>query len=46
MARLQNPSATLEELGKALSKPVTKSTVEYRWKKLKILAEITTASKT
>lgn len=46
MARLQNPSATLEELGRALSKPVTKSTVEYRWKKLKILAEITTASKT
>ncbi len=43
--RLQNPSATLEELGRALSKPVTKSTVEYRWKKLKFLAEVATAPK-
>lgn len=45
VVRLQNPSATLEELGRALSKPVTKSTVEYRWKKLKFLAEVATVTK-
>jgi hypothetical protein len=33
-ARRENPSASLRELGQILSKPVTKSTVEYRWKKL------------
>ncbi|MCL2683885.1 MAG: DNA-binding protein WhiA [Synergistaceae bacterium] len=32
--RRENPSASLRELGQILSKPVTKSTVEYRWKKL------------
>ena len=32
--RRENPSASLRELGQVLSKPVTKSTVEYRWKKL------------
>jgi hypothetical protein len=37
LARLRrmNPSASLGELGQFLSKPVSKSTVEYRWKKLK-----------
>ena len=33
-ARRENPSASFRELGQILSKPVTKSTVEYRWKKL------------
>ncbi len=33
-ARVENPSVTLEELGKMLSPPVSKSTVKYRWKKL------------
>jgi hypothetical protein len=32
--RRENPSASLRELGQILSKPVSKSTVEYRWKKL------------
>ena len=32
--RRENPSASFRELGQILSKPVTKSTVEYRWKKL------------
>ena len=36
-ARRENPSASLRELGQILSKPVTKSTVEYRWKKLEIV---------
>jgi DNA-binding transcriptional regulator WhiA len=35
--RRMNPSASLGELGQFLSKPVSKSTVEYRWKKLKAL---------
>lgn len=37
--RLQNPSVTLRELGQLLSKPVSKSTVEYRWSKLKRILE-------
>jgi hypothetical protein len=39
LARLRraNPSASLGELGQFLSKPVSKSTVEYRWRKLKSL---------
>ncbi|MDR3076488.1 MAG: DNA-binding protein WhiA [Synergistaceae bacterium] len=32
--RRENPSASLRELGQILSKPVSKSTVEYRWRKL------------
>jgi hypothetical protein len=39
LARLRrdNPSASLGELGQILSKPVSKSTVEYRWRKLESL---------
>ena len=33
-ARKINPEATLSELGKKLSRPIGKSTVEYRWKKI------------
>ena len=32
--RLENPSATLEELGRMQSPPVSKSTVKNRWKKI------------
>ena len=32
--RLQNPSVSLRELGQLLSRPVTKSTVEYKWSRL------------
>lgn len=32
--RLDNPSATMRELGLLLSDSVSKSTVEYRWKKI------------
>lgn len=32
-----NPSASLRELGQYLSRPVSKSTVEYRWRKLEAL---------
>ena len=32
--RRANPSASLRELGGMMEKPVSKSTVEYRWKKL------------
>jgi DNA-binding protein WhiA len=40
-ARREHPSASLGELGQMLSKPVSKSTVEYRWKKLEaLLAEM------
>jgi DNA-binding protein WhiA len=35
--RRENPSASLGELGQILSKPVSKSTVEYRWRKLESL---------
>ena len=39
VARLRriNPSASLRELGQMLAKPVSKSTVEYRWRKLESL---------
>jgi DNA-binding protein WhiA len=41
--RREHPSASLGELGQILSKPVSKSTVEYRWKKLEaFLAEVNT----
>lgn len=40
-ARLENPSASLRELGQMLSRPVTKSTVEYRWSRLGRLLENT-----
>jgi DNA-binding protein WhiA len=41
--RREPPSASLGELGQILSKPVSKSTVEYRWKKLEaFLAEMNT----
>lgn len=33
-SRVANPSATLEELGKLQTPPISKSTVQYRWKKL------------
>lgn len=33
-SRVDNPSVTLEELGKLQSPPISKSTVQYRWKKL------------
>ncbi|GHV41956.1 putative sporulation transcription regulator WhiA [Synergistales bacterium] len=36
--RLENPDASLAELGKLLSPPVTKSTVKYRWGRLEVLA--------
>ena len=40
-ARKENPEATLIELGKKLSRPIGKSTVEYRWKKIsKLLSQI------
>ena len=32
--RRSNPSASLRELGQMMEKPVSKSTVEYRWKRL------------
>ncbi|NLD05136.1 MAG: DNA-binding protein WhiA [Synergistaceae bacterium] len=32
-ARKKNPSISLKELGQNLSRPISKSTVEYRWKK-------------
>ncbi|MDR1516331.1 MAG: DNA-binding protein WhiA [Synergistaceae bacterium] len=35
ITRRLHPSASLGELGQMLSKPVSKSTVEYRWRKLK-----------
>lgn len=33
-ARLENPSATLSDLGASLSPPISKSTVRYRWNKI------------
>jgi len=33
-ARKKNPSISLNELGQSLSVPISKSTVEYRWKKI------------
>jgi DNA-binding protein WhiA len=38
-ARRVNPSASLGELGQMLSKPVSKSTVEYRWRKLAMILD-------
>lgn len=38
-ARIENPAATLKELGELLQKPVSKSTIEYRWRKMKQMAE-------
>jgi hypothetical protein len=35
--RRENPSASLRELGQILTKPVSKSTVEYRWRKLEAI---------
>lgn len=35
--RRENPSASLRELGQILNKPVSKSTVEYRWRKLETI---------
>lgn len=37
--RMEYPSLTLTELGQFLEKPVSKSTVKYRWKKLQLLAD-------
>ena len=34
MIRKSNPSMSLKELGQSLARPISKSTVEYRWKKL------------
>ena len=40
-ARKKNPSISLKELGQSLPRPISKSTVEYRWKKLEnIINEI------
>ncbi len=39
-ARIENPTATLRELGESLSRPISKSTVEYRWRKIEKLAEV------
>lgn len=38
--RIATPSANLSELASSLSCPVSKSTVKYRWKKLKEIAEL------
>jgi DNA-binding protein WhiA len=38
-ARIDNPTATLTELGQLLQKPVSKSTIEYRWRKMEQMAE-------
>ncbi|GHV45799.1 putative sporulation transcription regulator WhiA [Synergistales bacterium] len=37
--RLENPDASLSELGNLLSPPVTKSTVKYRWGRLEALSK-------
>ena len=37
--RISNPSASLRELGQMLERPVSKSTVEYRWKRLESLIQ-------
>ena len=39
MMRLANPDASLEELGGRLNPPVSKSTVSYRWNKIRKLIE-------
>jgi hypothetical protein len=38
-ARIDNPTATLTELGQLLQKPVSKSTIEYRWRKMEQMTE-------
>ncbi|MCF7934820.1 MAG: DNA-binding protein WhiA [Synergistales bacterium] len=38
--RRQYPSISLKELGQQLSQPVSKSTVEYRWNKIRQYAEL------
>ena len=37
--RIANPSVSLRELGQMLERPVSKSTVEYRWKRLESLIQ-------
>ena len=37
--RLENPDSSLEELGGKLNPPVSKSTVNYRWNKIRSLIE-------
>lgn len=37
-ARIENPAATMKELGEYILHPVSKSTIEYRWKKIEKLA--------
>ncbi len=39
IARLKNTSATLNEIGQSLQTPISKSTVEYRWKKIELIIE-------
>lgn len=36
-ARKRNPSISLKELGQNLPRPISKSTVEYRWRKLEAM---------
>lgn len=38
-ARKNNPSASLRELGQSLPIPISKSTVEYRWRKLESMMD-------
>lgn len=38
-ARKRNPSISLKELGQTLPRPISKSTVEYRWRKLEHLLQ-------
>lgn len=36
-ARKNNPSMSLKEIGQTLPRPISKSTVEYRWRKLEVI---------
>lgn len=38
-ARKNNPSISLKELGQTLPRPISKSTVEYRWRKLESILQ-------
>lgn len=38
-ARKSNPSMSLKELGQTLPRPISKSTVEYRWRKLESILQ-------
>lgn len=38
-ARKNNPSMSLRELGQTLQRPISKSTVEYRWRKLESILQ-------